>query len=694
MPKTQRLQKQNAVVPSAAPFALAPVSPAPAAPSPSASAMQLVSARPSSMSRASSRTSHLAHDARNWLTVLRIHCDLLEQSGAVAKERRAWLQELSAAIDRGQSLVSSLLAAASASLAPVDSPAGKIAISSVEFTPKTSLAETEGIPGCIAKPAPPLTSAPPVASRGRSACRASEPQTPCAAPPSQPHLERPLHLLERKPRTMLSTSTTTLSMPVNSLPSPAPDRSGMLHLLVVDDETSIRTAAAEIAHNHGFAVHTASSTAEARAALEAHMADLVLLDLKLPGGGGLTLLEEIRTLYPETVVIVMTAYATVASAVEAMRSGASEYLTKPFTLDELGEVLERGAERRHFDLESRRLREKLRTPDGFGTLIGRSPEMERMYRILSKVANTTHPVLILGESGTGKEMVARTIHYNGPHASQPFIPVDCGSLVPTLIESELFGYVKGAFTGANRSKDGLLATAEDGTVFLDEIGELPLDLQSKLLRALQEKEIRPVGSTQRVPIRARILAATNRDLPTMVEQGRFRKDLYFRLNVVNVKLPPLRDRRSDIPILAAHFLDRLCRENHRAYTLSDDVLRIMNTYDWPGNVRELENMIERACALSSGPLLHLGDLPTQLQEHRAQTQRLTQAAQEAQEAEMDRAASDPGVLTIAEMEKQAILNTIRQLNGDKLTAAKLLGIGKTTLYRKLKEYGIADIEIQ
>ena len=473
---------------------------------------------------------------------------------------------------------------------------------------------------------------------------------------------------------------------------PAPDRSGILHLLVVDDEPSIRTAAAEYAGGRGFTVHTADNAESARAALDAHLADLVLLDLRLPGGGGLALLEEIRTRYPEAVVIVMTAYATVSSAVEAMRSGASEYLTKPFTLDELGEALERGSERRHFDLESRRLREKLRTPDGFGTLIGRSPEMERVYRILSKVANTTHPVLILGESGTGKEMVARTIHYNGPNAAQPFIPIDCGSLAPTLIESELFGYVKGAFTGANRSKDGLLAAAGEGTVFLDEIGELPLDLQSKLLRALQEKEIRPVGSTQRVPIHARILAATNRDLPAMVEQGRFRKDLYFRLNVVNVKLPSLRERRADVPVLAAHFLDRLSRESGRTLSLSDEVLRVMNGYDWPGNVRELENMIERACALSSGPLLHLGDLPTQLQEYRLQTQRLTQAANES--AANGTASDEEAILTIAEMERQAILNTIRQLNGDKLTAAKLLGIGKTTLYRKLKEYGISDSHLE
>ena len=458
----------------------------------------------------------------------------------------------------------------------------------------------------------------------------------------------------------------------------------MMHVLVVDDDMAIRAAVSDIARNQGFAVSSVDNTADARAALKAHMADIVLLDLKLPGGGGLPLLEEIRTIYPETVVVVMTAYATVSSAVEAMRTGASEYLTKPFTMDELSDVLERASERRYFDTESRRLRERLRTADGFGTLIGRSSEMERVYRILSKVAHTNHPVLILGESGTGKEVVARTIHYNGPNATHPFIPVDCGSLVPTLIESELFGYVKGAFTGANRSKEGLLATAEGGTVFLDEIGELPLDLQAKLLRALQEKEIRPVGSNLRVPIHVRILAATNRDLAAMVEQGKFRKDLYFRLNVVNVKIPSLRERRQDVALLAAHFLERRRRETGVLYTLSDDVLRVLGAYDWPGNVRELENTIERACALSSGPVLHLGDMPTQIQEYRLQAQH------SAEFAPTEEISTDASILTIAEMEKHAILNTLRQLNGDKLTAARLLGIGKTTLYRKLKEYGIAE----
>jgi DNA-binding NtrC family response regulator len=317
-------------------------------------------------------------------------------------------------------------------------------------------------------------------------------------------------------------------------------------------------------------------------------------------------------------------------------------------------------------------------------MIGRSGEMEKLYRILSKVAQSSHPVLILGESGTGKELVARTLHAYGPNSQKPFLPVDCGSLVPTLIESELFGYVKGAFTGANRSKDGLLVSAEGGTVFLDEIGELSLDLQAKLLRALQEREVRPVGATHRVPVKARIVAATNRDLATMVESGQFRKDLFYRLNVVNLKLPALRDRKEDIPLLAAHFLDRISREHAKKFTLSDEALRTMMRYDWPGNIRELEHAVERACTMSSGPVLHLGDLPTQLQNQGLDARRAAVAAVD------DQNGAGPQLMTLAEMERQAILSAIRTLNGDKLQAARLLGIGKTTLYRKLKEYGIAD----
>ncbi len=462
----------------------------------------------------------------------------------------------------------------------------------------------------------------------------------------------------------------------------------ILHLLVVDDDVAVRHACLEIASKMGFVVVGAADISGARTILKHQKIDVMLLDLKIPGGGGLALLEEVKTLHPDTSVVVMTAFATVSSAVEAMRIGAGDYLTKPFALEELTSILEHAGERKQFDLESRRLRERLRNQRGAGQLIGRSPEMENLYRILSKVARSTHPVLILGEAGTGKELVARAIHFNGPNAQKPFVPVDCGSLVPTLIESELFGYVKGAFAGAHRSKEGLLAAADGGTVFLDEISELPLELQAKLLRSLQDREIRPEGSSEAIPISARILAASNRNLVQMVEQGRFRKDLYFRLNVVNLRIPPLRDRREDIGLLAMHFLERIQKETGKPHNLSDEALRVLTEFDWPGNVRELENAIERACALSSGPILHMGDLPTQLQDFRLHG-RMQQREKNESAIAVGESAKDR-IVSIAEMEKQAILSSIRQLKGDKLMAAKLLGIGKTTLYRKLKEYGISD----
>jgi two-component system response regulator HydG len=399
---------------------------------------------------------------------------------------------------------------------------------------------------------------------------------------------------------------------------------------------------------------------------------------------GLELVSEVKVLYPATAVIAMTSSGSVNAAVEAMRRGATDYLSKPFAVDELSAVLDRAAAMVNVDAENRELRERLRLSQGLGSMIGRSAEMEKLYRILSKVAQSTHPVLVLGESGTGKELIARTIHAYGPNAYKPFLPVDCGSLVPTLIESELFGYVKGAFTGAVKSKDGLFVSAEGGTVFLDEIGELTLDLQAKLLRALQEKEVRPVGATHRVPIKARIVAATNRDLAVMVEKGTFRKDLFYRLNVVNLRLPPLRDRRDDIPLLAAHFLEKLSKGKQRKFTLADEPLRAILRYDWPGNIRELENCFQHACTMATGPVLELGDLPTQLQSQGLEAHRTA--------AVLDHPSPgrSPEVLPLAALERQAILMAIRKLNGDKLEAARLLGIGKTTLYRKLKEYGILD----
>ena len=446
----------------------------------------------------------------------------------------------------------------------------------------------------------------------------------------------------------------------------------LLNVLVVDDEKAVRESCREGAQLNGFNTSVAESAEQAYKILDAQAIDIVLLDLKLPGACGMEALREVKKRRPDSAIIIITGFATVASAVQAMKQGAFDYITKPFTLEELRLLLEHATQELHKVSQKRVLREDMRSRQGFGSLIGKSAEMERIYRIITKAAQSSHPVLIIGESGTGKELVARSIHYSGPNRDKPFIPVDCGALVPTLIESELFGYVRGAFTGAVRSKDGLLTVASGGTVFLDEIGELPIDLQAKLLRAIQEHEIRPVGSTKNIPIDVRILAATNRDLEVEVAEGNFRRDLYFRLNVLTLRMPPLRERRQDVVPLVEHFLERMSRATNNRKTMSDDAMKALLNYEWPGNVRELENCIERTWALSSGTTLAYPDLPTYIKN----THQKKVAA----------AIAAPKILSLIEVERNAILQAIEQLHGDKLMAAKLLGIGKTTLYRKLKEY--------
>jgi DNA-binding NtrC family response regulator len=446
-------------------------------------------------------------------------------------------------------------------------------------------------------------------------------------------------------------------------------RSSALSVLIVDDELTTTNLCGDIALEAGLQVRTSATTEQALEILDQYPVDIVVTDLKVPQIGGLELLKRIRADHPQIAVVVLTQYGTIETAVEATKLGAADYVTKPFHVEELRTKLDRLVHSIETDQENRLLREQLRSRPGFGGLIGISPKMQRVYKLIEKVAQHNYPVLILGESGTGKELVARSVHFSGPRSNKAFVPVDCSSLVPTLIEAELFGYVKGAFTGAQHSKQGLLEAAGDGTLFLDEIGDLPVDLQAKLLRALQEHEIKPVGSTERVGIRARVIAATNRDLESAIRTGGFRQDLYFRLNVVQIKLPPLRERRVDIPLLVNTFLEKFCDPSRPIRTISEDAMRRIMAYDWPGNVRELENAIERAVALGSGPILHVGDLPSNLQYSSA-----------------EKLPENDDLVPLEALERRAIFRALRETGGDKLAAARLLGIGKTTLYRKLKQY--------
>ena len=446
-------------------------------------------------------------------------------------------------------------------------------------------------------------------------------------------------------------------------------KSAALSLLIVDDEVVTRSLCNDVAVEAGLHVYASSTTEQALDILDQYPIDIVVTDLKIPQLGGLELIKRIRAGNPQVSVIVLTQYGTIETAIEATRLGAVDYVTRPFHVEELRSKLERLVRSIELDQENRLLREQLRSRPGFGGLIGVSPRMQRVYKLIEKVAQHSYPVLILGESGTGKELVSRSIHFSGPRSNKPFSPVDCSALVPTLIESELFGYVKGAFTGAQQSKQGLFEAAGEGTLFLDEIGDLPVDLQAKLLRALQEHEVKPVGSNDRVGIRARVIAATNRDLEASIRTGSFRQDLYFRLNVVQIKLPALRDRRVDIPLLVNAFLEKFSDPARPIHTISEEAMRRIMAYDWPGNIRELENAIERAVALGSGPILHVGDLPSNLQY--TSTEKLPEGDE---------------LVPLEALERRAIFRALRETAGDKLAAARLLGIGKTTLYRKLKQY--------
>jgi two-component system response regulator AtoC len=445
-------------------------------------------------------------------------------------------------------------------------------------------------------------------------------------------------------------------------------------LLVVDDEQSIRRLCMTIGNTLGFSCVEAESAEAALALLDREIPDLVLTDLKLPTLSGVELLRQIKALLPRAEIAIMTGHGSIESAVDAMKLGAYDYIEKPFRVEKMRLLLQRMAEKVRLVTENQFLRERVNTEESLDGIIGTSANIQDVLRMISRLKDTRTPVLVSGESGTGKELVARAIHFRGTMAQTPFVAVDCGSLVPTLMESELFGYEKGAFTGATKTKAGLFQAANGGTIFLDEIGELPLEMQAKLLRVLQEKEVRPVGSNDHVSVDVRVIAATNRDLEAAYREGTFRKDLYFRLNVVTVHLPALRDRRSDIPMLVHHFLDRYAPSSNLQVTTA--AMKSLLHYDWPGNVRELENCVARAVTLGDHQVIDVNDLPPAI---RTEQSSIVSASQDA---------ASVSTTALAEMERMTILRVFEQANGDKALAGKMLGISRATLYRKLKRYNI------
>ena len=437
-------------------------------------------------------------------------------------------------------------------------------------------------------------------------------------------------------------------------------------VLLADPDLASQEQCARVLRDCACEVRAVKSAAEARTLLESRQFDVFLADLALATGSECNLLQPAQLAHSGVRIILMLEGNGNFHPPQLLHLRGYPLLTKPLRIEQVAEALQAPSA----PPPEPRTGTSSSVSEQFAGLIGASERMKKIYRLVSKVALQRHPVLIMGESGTGKELVARAIHALGPWHERPFVPVDCGALPPTLIESELFGHVKGAFTGAIQSRQGLLAVAGLGTVFLDEIGELPIELQSRLLRALQEHEIRPLGSNERTRFEARIIAATNQDLEAGVKNGSFRKDLFFRLNVVSIKMPPLRERKEDIPQLARHFLGRLEGETSGS-RLSDEALGCLMSYNWPGNVRELENCIQRAVSLGSGTFIELRDLPSAM---------LYNAAR--------KSSSRQDFGTLQALEQQAIRQALQAAGGDRVRAAKLLGIGKTTIYRKLKEYGI------
>lgn len=440
-------------------------------------------------------------------------------------------------------------------------------------------------------------------------------------------------------------------------------------VLVVEDEELMRNILRTLLEDEGYEVFTADSSESALKLFPENAIDVTLTDIKMAGMDGLGLLDRIKAIDEHAIVIVMTAFSSVDSAIAALRKGAYDYITKPFVNEDLLQTVRNAIRNRELFSENRALRRELNRQYKFSDIVGTSEKLSKVFDLVAKVANTNTSVLIQGESGTGKELIARSIHFNSSRSAKPFLAVNCGALPESLLESELFGHTKGSFTGAVSDKKGLFRSADGGTIFLDEIGEMPQPLQVRLLRALQEHEVTPVGSATPVKFDARILAATNRDLEKEVDDGNFREDLFYRLNVIEITLPPLRERRDDVPALVRHFISRAAdKQSTVEKAISDDAMNALRTYEWPGNVRELENAIERAFILS-GDEIDLDSLSSKIRKAVGTPTSIS---------------GEDG--TLESVERRHVMETLHAAGDDKVAAAKTLGIDLSTLYRKLKRY--------
>jgi len=444
------------------------------------------------------------------------------------------------------------------------------------------------------------------------------------------------------------------------------------NVLVVEDEELMRVILRQLLEDEGFRVLTADSAENALTLFAGEEIAVTLTDIKMAGMDGLALLDQIKTVDEEAIVIIMTAYSSVDSAIAALRKGAYDYVTKPFVNEDLLQTVRNAVRTKELFRENRNLRRELGRKYSFSEIIGTSEVLQNVFRIIEKVADTDASILIEGESGTGKELVARSIHFNSRRAAKPFLAVNCGALPESLLESELFGHTKGAFTGAAADKKGLFRSSDGGTLLLDEIGEMPAVLQIKLLRALQEHEVTPVGSSAPVKFDARIIAATNKNLETEVAENRFREDLFYRLNVIEIQLPPLRARREDIPLLVKHFAGEIARKQKTSEkTIAKDAMSALVNFNWKGNIRELQNAVERAFILS-GDEIDLENLPPKIKINSQNNFEMR----------------DPEGLrpTLEEMERRYILEILKSVGDDKADAAEILGIDLSTLYRKLKKF--------